>query len=273
MSRILVLDAYPSAGRVSLAHAGASHAGDLYERMLARLGRRDVDVVPFDDDGFDLPRPLTDYGGVAWTGSSLSAHQDTPAVRAQLDLVRRTFAAGIPAFGSCWALQLACTAAGGRVAPNPLGREFGVARTITLNGAGRAHPMYAHKAAAFDAFTSHEDHVVDLGPHATSLASNTFSPVQAAELVVDGAPFWAVQYHPEFELVDVADLGALRAPQLIAQGYFEDAPAAARYLAEVRALGADPHNRALAYRLGVGPSVLDFEQRTAECRAWLDFVG
>ena len=88
---------------------------------------------------------------------------------------------GVPSFGSCWAAQFSVAAAGGRCAPNPKGREFGVACAITLSEAGRAHPLYRDKPARFDAFTSHADHVVELCDGATLLASNAWSGVQAVE--------------------------------------------------------------------------------------------
>jgi GMP synthase (glutamine-hydrolysing) len=81
--------------------------------------------------------------------------------------------------------------------------------------------------------------------------------------------FWAVQYHPEYDLVDVARLGILRAPQLVAQGDFADAAAAAAFIADLEALHADRGRRDLVFRLGVGAGVLDEAVRTVEVRNWL----
>lgn len=269
--RLLVLDAYDAAGRQALRGAGATLAGELYRRLLVDLEpAAQVDVAALGDDGFDPPAELRSYDGIAWTGSNLTIHRDTPAVRRQLDLARAAFAAGVPSFGSCWAVHVAVTAAGGRCAANPRGREFGIARTITLTDAGRAHPLYAGRAVAFDAFTSHEDHVVETGPGTTVLAGNRFSPVQAVAVERDAGVFWAVQYHPEYDLIDVARLGILRAPQLIAQGFFADPADAAGYLRQFEALHADRSRRDLAYRLGVDDDVLDPRLRTAEARAWLE---
>lgn len=269
--RLLVLDAYDRAGRAALAGAGATLAGELYRRLLQQLEPgAAIDVVAHEADGFNPPAPLASYDGIVWTGSNLTIHQDTPAVRQQLECARAAFDAGVPSFGSCWAVHIAVTAAGGQCAANPLGREFGVARTITLNAAGRAHPMFAGKPAAFDALCSHEDHVVAVGPTTTVLAGNEFSPVQAVQVRHGRGEFWATQYHPEYALRDVAALGTLRAPQLIQQGFFADAAAAAAYLDELLALDAAPDRRDLAYRLGVGRSVLDPEMRRCEARNWLD---
>lgn len=269
--RLLVLDAYDAAGRQALQGAGATLAGELYRRLLQGLEPdAAIDVAAHGEHGFAPPAPLDSYDGIAWTGSNLTVHRDTPAVRQQLDLARAAFAAGVPSFGSCWAVHVAVTATGGRCEANARGREFGVARTITLTAAGSAHPLFAGKPLAFDALASHEDHVVALGPSATVLATNDFAPVQAVHVAHERGVFWAVQYHPEYDLRDVAQLGVLRAPQLIAQGFFADAAAADAYLHDLEALNAEPTRRDLAYRLGIGRSVLDARIRQREARNWLD---
>lgn len=268
--RLLVLDAYDDAGRASLRGAGAECGGELYRRLLRDLAPgATIDVVEFRGEGFALPASLDRYDGIAWTGSNLTVHRDTPAVRRHLEFARAAFDAGVPSFGSCWALQVAVTAAGGRCAVNPLGREFGVARKIVLGDAGRAHPMFTGKPVAFDALASHEDHVVAVGPTTRVLAGNDVSPVQAVDVRHGRGVFWAVQYHPEYDLLDVARLGILRAPQLVEQGFFADAGAARAYLTDIEALHAHPGRRDLAYRLGIGADVLDRSIRSLEVANWV----
>lgn len=269
--RLLVLDAYDDAGRKALRGAGATLAGELYRRLLSDLEPgAHIDVVDHCEHGFELPADLRSYDGITWTGSNLTIHRETPGVRRQLELARAAFDAGVPSFGSCWAVHVAVTAAGGRCEANPRGREFGIARKIILNDAGIAHPMFAGKPIAFDALTSHEDHVVEVGPTTTVLAGNAFSTVQAVHVERGRGSFWAVQYHPEYDLIDVAQLGTLRAPQLIRQGFFRNAGDADEYLAEVNALHKDHSRKDLLYRLAVGGDVLDEAVRRCEPRNWLD---
>lgn len=271
--RLLVLDAYASEGRTALRDAGGTPAGRLYARLLERLSPgSEVDIAYPADSDDDVPSEadLSNYAGAVWTGSSLSILEaDHPPVRRQIDLARRLFDCGVPSFGSCWAAQLAVVAAGGACEANPKGREFGISRKIALSPAGRAHPLYRDKPDRFDAFTSHADHVVTLPSRSSVLASNDFSPVQA--LVVERAKgsFWAVQYHPEYDLREVASLCRLRGSELVAQGVFADAREVRDTIEGFEALHRDPSRADLADELDVSPDLLDEESRTLEVRNWL----
>jgi GMP synthase (glutamine-hydrolysing) len=271
MPRILIVDAYPREGRANLASAGGTEGGILYRRMLERIAPGiETDLVyPADDELPDASR-LGDYAGAAWTGSNLSIlDTDDPRVSRQVDLARDLLAAEVPNFGSCFAVQIAAVARGGRCAANPKGREFGTARKIRLSKQGSEHPLYRGKPEVFDAFTSHADHVVDLPAGATRLASNDWSPVQAACLDTGPGSFWAVQYHPEYDLHEVASLCRLRKRELVDQGSFATLEEAERYVEDLEALHADPSREDLATALDVGPSLLDEELRTLEVRNWL----
>ena len=233
--RFLVLDAYHSAGREALHTAGCTEAGELYARMLRRL-RPDAQLdVRFPADGDpDLGEGLAGYDGICWTGSSLTIHREgDERVRRQIDLCRAAFEAGVPQFGSCFANQLAVTTAGGACGPSPRGREFGICRNIELSDAGRAHALFEGTVSGFDALTSHEDEVVRLPPGATVLASNAWCAVQAVDVRHARGTFWAVQYHPEYDLREIARLCTLRADELIDQGHFGSAAEARAWSAEM----------------------------------------
>jgi len=271
--RLLVFDAYAPEGRAALREAGGTEAGALYARMLARLepeARVEI-AFPADPDP-DLPghADLAGYDGVAWTGSSLTIHHaDDPRVARQIGLARAAYRAGVASFGSCWAAQLAVAAAGGRCARNPRGREFGISRAITLSPEGRAHPLFAGRPAVFDAFTSHEDEVVGAGGGATVLAGNAWSRVQAVDVARGAGRFWALQYHPEYDLHEVASLARLRRDELVAQGTWASARDADAWIERAEALFARPGDAELAAELGVGADLLDEAVRTREVANWL----
>ena len=97
--------------------------------------------------------------------------------------------------------------------------------------------------------------------------TNRNTPAVAVE--GGNAPFWAVQYHPEYDLREVARLGVLRAEELVAQGSFRDRAALARWVRELEALHAAPGDAALRERLGVAPSLLEPRARLVELRNWV----
>ena len=270
--RLLVVDGYKKGAREELAAGGATPAGPLYAGMLARCHPGCVvDVVyPADPDN-TLPQAtgLRDYDGLAWTGSSLTVYKEEPAVRNQIDLARAAFEAGLPSFGSCWAAQIGVAAAGGRCAANPHGREMGIARKITLTPEGRAHPLFIGKASVFDAFISHEDEITHLPPGALNLASNPFTQVQAVSIVHRGGTLWAVQYHPEYDLHELARLTWCRVDKLVGLGFFRDREAAEAYVDRVEALHQDPSRRDIAWLLGIDADVMNEDVRLAEVRNWL----
>jgi GMP synthase (glutamine-hydrolysing) len=272
--RLLVLDAYAPEGRAALRRVGGTEAGLLYRRVLTGLAPdAAVDVCHPADSDTVLPsgRSLTDYDGVVWTGSSLSVlEQEDPRVRRQIELARAVYREGVPSFGSCWAAQLSVVAAGGRCAANPKGREFGVARRIRLADEGRVHPLYAGKAAVFDAFTSHADEVVELPGAARLLASNDWSRIQAVDIESASGVFWAVQYHPEYDLHEVASLCRLRRDELVAQGTYASTEGAQQAIDDMQALHRDPARTDLAEKLGVAAELLDPKERCIEVRNWLE---
>jgi len=270
--RFLVIDGYTKAARDELEAGGASTAATLYERMLLRWAPEgsSVDLLFPSDTGIADDFAVDRYDGIAWTGCSLCVNDtDKPEVTCQVDLQRRAYLAGVPGFGSCWAAQVAVVAAGGAVAPNPNGREMGVARKIALTGEGRAHPMFEGKPHVFDGFTSHDDEVTRLPEGATLLASNPWTRVQAVEVVYEGTPFWGLQYHPEYDLHEMARLMHTRADKLVALGFFKDRDAAQRHVDDLETVHADPSRTDLAWSLGIDADLLDPEIRQAETRNWI----
>ena len=207
--RFLVIDGYTKAARDELEAGGATLACEQYRKMLEQAcPGAECDILFPSDPGARLPEgaELSKYDGIAWTGCSLTVFDDTAEVAGQIELARAGFEAGVPSFGSCWAAQIAVVAAGGTCRPNPNGREMGVARKIQLTPEGRGHPMYEGKAGVFDAFISHVDEITHLPPGAVSLAGNAFTRVQAVSVVYRGGAFWGLQYHPEYDLQEMARL-------------------------------------------------------------------
>ncbi|MEQ9519686.1 MAG: type 1 glutamine amidotransferase [Parvibaculum sp.] len=272
---LLIIDGYDRQGRTNLAAASCTLAGTLYERMIKRFlpDARVTILHPADSDA-QLPSgaALGAFDAALWTGSSLTIYHQTAEVLRQVSLSRALFKEGVPSFGSCWALQMASLAAGGTCRLNPSGREFGIARKISLTDAGRAHPLYNGKSAVFDGFTSHFDDVESLPEGAIHLAGNRITAIQAAIVEKDGTPFWAVQYHPEYDLKEIAALTRFRMDGLVKEGRFENHDAASRFVGELETLHNDPSRFDIAWRLGLDADVLDEAIRTLEVRNWIEAI-
>ncbi|MGO9804321.1 MAG: type 1 glutamine amidotransferase [Steroidobacteraceae bacterium] len=270
--RVLVIDGNRAAIREQQVAAGGQPSGEGYVRTLEALTPLRCDIVrPADGEvRFSDPQGLAAYDGVAITGSALNVYDGGVHIERQIELARATFAAGVPFFGSCWGLQVAVSAAGGRVRPNPRGREFGFARRIELSAAGRTHPMFGGKPHVFEAITVHRDDITTLPEGARVLASNDMG-VQALELCHGRGTFWGVQYHPEYSFNEIAATALRYGATLIDEGLFASRAELEAFAAELRALMRDPHDRRLTWKHGLGPALEDEAVKLAELRNWLAF--
>jgi len=267
--RFLIIDGYSQAGRDSLAGAGMDLAHALYARMLTRwLPDAEWDVWMPSDDA-QPPRGPRDYRAVLWTGSNLNVYdRGNPLVARQVDFAAAVRESRTPAFGSCWGLQVALTAAGGEVTPNRRGREIGIARQIHLTDAGRHHPMFAGKPVVFDNFASHVDHVAKLPSGVVILAGNEFSPVQAIEI----GSFWGVQYHPEYDLHQMARLLTSRKKILLGEEFFCAEEELTAHVEKLEALHCQPCRKDLRWQLGIGDDVISADVRQLEFRNWIQTI-
>jgi GMP synthase (glutamine-hydrolysing) len=256
------------------AAAGGGVASRGYANLLQELlPGAVVDICFPADPGANLPtgQALEGYDGVAITGSGLHVYEGGPAVTRQIELARAVLDANTPAFGSCWGLQLLTVAAGGVVRKNPKGREIGFGRRMTLTEAGRKHPMYVGKPQVFNAPTVHLDEVETVAPGTTVLATNEVSDVQSAEIKLNGATAWGVQYHPEYPLREIATIVRRVGTNLIDEGFFQNAAEITVFADDLDTLDRDPSVKRLAWRYGISRNVLDKKLRTGEVANWLEF--
>jgi len=270
--RILVVDGNAAEVRARQAAAVGYDSGEGYARVLRRLMPdvacdiiRPADAAPALPDGVSL----RSYCGVTITGSALNVYGGGGAVERQIEIAREVFAAGVPFFGSCWGLQIAVTAAGGVVRRNPRGREFGFARRIALTESGRIHSMYAGKPPVFEAPTIHRDEIATLPAGALTLADNEMG-LQAAAFTHGRTTFWGVQYHPEYDYVDIAAAAQRYGRTLVDEGLFRDEAALDAFAAELRQLQAEPADAPLLWKHGLGPAIASEAIRLAEIRNWLE---
>ena len=106
-ARILIVDGAPSASQDLLVASGGRRHGPNYAAALGSeahgsIGGLETFVLAA-ADGADLPQgmALSDFDGIAWTGSPLNAYHETPEVIRQVEFAREAFGQGVPCFGSC----------------------------------------------------------------------------------------------------------------------------------------------------------------------------
>lgn len=274
--RFLIIDGYPKPSRDQFNSVGMTEAGKLYALLLLQhQPEARYDLIYSSDPGTSLPdsEGVMAYDGILWPGCNLTVyHTEDERVTKMLDLVEYAFDAGVPQFGSCWAAQIAVYVAGGEVKPNPKGREMGVARKIHLTEEGRKHPMYEGKPPVFDGFISHDDEVTTLPPGAVCLASNDFTGVQSVVVEYKNGVFWAPQYHPEYNLHELARLIVAREEKLTREGYFTDHADLQHYVGKLEQIAANPTLKNLRWQYGIDDDLLVDRIRQCEFENWLNKV-
>lgn len=271
--KFLIIDGYSEQSREKLAEAGMSLAWELYAGMLQRvLPQAEYRVFHPSDSGAHFPKShdLDDIDGIIWTGADLNInHRHVPSIVSQIKLAELAYEVGVPSCGSCWGIQIAAVAAGGSVEPNPKGREMGVGRKIVLTDEGRRHPMMEGKPRVFDGFESHYDMVSEVPEQTVVTAGNQFTPIQAMAVTHKRGGFWATQYHPEYNLHEMARLTVARAEVLTEHGFFNDTSDVAPFIQAWEKLHNEPERKDLRWQLGIDDSILDEEIRQREFFNWI----
>jgi len=160
-----------------------------------------------------LPAP-EGLAGVVITGSPamVSAREDWSERTAEW--LRRAVNAGLPVLGVCYGHQLLAHALGGRVGPNPEGRQIGTVKAQLVDYKEK-DPLVGHLPATFPAQTSHSEVVLKIPPGAVRLAT---SPRDGNFALRFAENAWGLQFHPEFSAAIVSDYIRYRAGDLLDEG-------------------------------------------------------
>lgn len=161
---------------------------------------------------------LEKTAGIVITGSAsmVSHRQDWSEKTAQW--LRQAVQAGLPVLGVCYGHQLLAHALGGKVGPNPNGRQIGTVATTMLPAAAE-DPLLGDLPFHYSAQTSHSESVLELPPNAQRLAS---SPLDNNFAIRFSENAWGVQYHPEFTAAVMSEYIKYRADAISAEGLDPD---------------------------------------------------
>ncbi|MCP4103932.1 MAG: type 1 glutamine amidotransferase [Desulfobacteraceae bacterium] len=271
---ICIFNCHPKESRKKFDRSDVEHPHNLFRDFFHRyIPRASVDICFIADPGETLPSGanLSSYDGYIWAGSNLTIyHLDDPRVTRQIELAKAIYQAGVPCCGSCWGIQVAAVAAGGEVKKNPKGREWNIGRGIELTESGQKSSYLAGKPGKYGGFVMHLNEVTSLPTGAKLLASNEHSRVQALEVRHGKGVFWATQYHPEYNLYEMARLIKARAEPLVKEGFFSATDEVLAYTDKLIALHKQPDSSELRLELDIGEDILNPEIREQELRNWID---
>jgi len=123
-----------------------------------------------------------------------SAAGESEWLEQTLEGLRLLAECGVPTFASCWGFQALARALGGRCIHDPQNAELGTIE-LRLTEAGQNDPLFRELGVTFLGQAGHEDHVVELPPGVTLLASSDTVTNQAFK--INDAPVYCTQFHPE----------------------------------------------------------------------------
>jgi len=173
----------------------AGERGDFEDWIGAGMGldRNRVTVIAV-FEGEELPDPER-FAGVVVTGSSAMVSQRETWSERTAAWLRGAVRGATPVLGICYGHQLIAHALGGRVGPNPRGRQIGTVR-VRLAENAEDDALLAGFGGSLRAHTTHSEAVLELPDAAVRLGSSAGDPNAAFSF---GPATWGVQFHPEFD--------------------------------------------------------------------------
>jgi GMP synthase (glutamine-hydrolysing) len=138
-----------------------------------------------------LPDPA-ELTAVVMSGSPASVTVPEPWMLRTAEWLRRAIDVDTFVLGICFGHQLVCQALGGRVEPNPNGREIGTVELYPV----QADPLIDLSQAPLLVNMTHVDSVTKI-PAGTRVLARTGLEPHAALRVAERV--WSVQFHPEVD--------------------------------------------------------------------------
>jgi len=160
----------------------------------------------------------TGLAGIVITGSAAMVSEREDWSERTAEWLEQAIQKDIPVLGVCYGHQLLAHALGGRVGPNPAGRQIGTVKAQLINS-GADDPLLGHLPGTFSAQTSHLEVVLEPPPGAMRLAT---SPLDDNFSIRFAERAWGVQFHPEFSAPVMSEYIHHRADQLREEGLNPD---------------------------------------------------
>jgi GMP synthase (glutamine-hydrolysing) len=203
--------------------------GDYDAWIRAGLGlAEDLVEVAAVHEGDSLPDPGRPSGVVVTGSSAMVSERLAWSERTGAWLVEAV-RIGTPLLGLCYGHQLLVHALGGRVGPNPNGREMGTVE-VRFREDARDDPLMGPLPSVTSFQATHLESVLSLPEGVRGLAETSLDPHSAYAVTPRrGEPVraWGVQFHPEFDADVMRAYLAHRREILAEEGFDPDAKLAA----------------------------------------------
>ncbi len=141
-------------------------------------------------------RPALFFGG----SGAYSVTDPDPWIAEALDFFLLVVERKVPSYASCFAFQGLALAMGGDISHDPDYAEMGII-DVDLTDAAKKDALFGGLPHRVAVASGHNDHVSRLPSGVTLLTVGGLVGNQAFK--VDGAPFWASQFHPELTKADL----------------------------------------------------------------------
>lgn len=146
---------------------------------------------------------LEKYDTIFFGGSgAYSVNDDQQWIRDSIATLLDVVDLKIPSYASCFGFQGLAVALGGEVINDEAKVEMG-STSVDLTEAGRTDALFKHLPAKFWVQEGHHDRVSRMPSGVQLLVTGDFCYEQAFR--VEGAPFWASQFHPELTVQRTID--------------------------------------------------------------------
>ncbi|MCO5143920.1 MAG: type 1 glutamine amidotransferase [Oligoflexia bacterium] len=141
---------------------------------------------------------ISSFDGVVLSGSKTRIEENADWIERELGLIRDCKKNKVPTFGICYGEQMIARAFGGQEAAKAaIHPEHGWAKIELREGSSSV--ILNNLSSSFYSYETHDDEVRQVPEGFVLVAGNTRCPIQAFES--KEFPMWAVQFHPERDLV------------------------------------------------------------------------
>ena len=207
----------PEEGKVFEAAGIPTHTSSLKESLAYYNKHLKIDVINpcLEIDFNETSSKLKKYDGLIWGGSSLNIYNNTPEIRRQISFMKECFKNVKKILAICWGMQVAVTAAGGKVKRGINGSHIGIASDIELTDHGFKNLFYKDKKNKFNTPAFNFDEVVTIPEGAIHLAFNKINNIQSLNFKSGVSEIWGLQYHPEITYNKMVDIIKFRKEALI----------------------------------------------------------